>query len=131
MASILLIDDDDSIRLMASELLKSAGYTVDTAGNGQEGLNIYEKNFYDLVITDIVMPDMSGLELIVLLSKARLRSRIIAMSGGSLFSMPVYLPVAKELGVERILAKPIEAAVLLRTVADVLAIPVLQREEKA
>jgi sigma-B regulation protein RsbU (phosphoserine phosphatase) len=129
-ASILLIEDDEPVRASTAALLRLAGYSVETAEDGKTGLTIYQANRHDLVITDILMPDMDGLELIGRLNKMDSGPRVIAISGDSIKSIPVYLPVAKHLGVERILAKPIEAGVLLRTVADVLAEPALPRNKK-
>jgi len=123
MALILLIDDDKNLQLLTAELLRSAGHTVDTADDGKPGIALYKARLHDLVITDIVMPDMDGLELIDELRQTEPRPRIIAMSGGHRFSQPVYLPTAKRLGAERILAKPVQPDVFLRTVADVLAEP--------
>lgn len=130
MAFILLIDDDEDIRITTGELLRAAGHTVETSDDGKMGLKAYQAGLHGLVITDIAMPDMDGLELIGLLKKEEPAPRVIAMSGGSSFSVPVYLPVAKHLGVERILSKPIEPGVLVRTVADVLAEPALARDKK-
>jgi CheY-like chemotaxis protein len=123
MASILLIDDDKNLRVLTSDLLRRGGHAVDTASDGKEGLELYKSGQYDLVITDIVMPDMNGLQLIEQLTKTNPRPRVIAMSGGSQFSQSSFLPMAKGLGVERILAKPVLPGVLLRTVADVLTKP--------
>lgn len=123
MASILLIDDDNSLRVMTSQLLKAGGHCVDTAGDGKAGLELYKSGRYDLVITDIVMPDMNGLQLIEQLAKMTPRPRVIAFSGGSQFSQSIFLPFAKDMGVERILAKPVMPGVLLSTVTDVLNQP--------
>jgi CheY-like chemotaxis protein len=123
MATILLIDDDEDVRNMTAELLLSAGHAVDTADDGKTGLALYKTKQYDLVITDIVMGAMDGLQLIDQLRQTDPRPRVIAISGGHQFSRPVYLPTAKRLGAERILAKPIMPDVLLQTVADVLAEP--------
>ena len=123
MASILLIDDDEILRNMTAMLLLSAGHTVDTANNGNAGLALYKSRLHDLVITDIMMPEMNGLQLIEQLSYTTPRPRVIAFSGGSQLSQSSFLPLAKDLGVERILAKPVMPGVLLRTVADVLTKP--------
>ena len=113
MASILLIDDDEDLRIMTAELLRSAGHTVDTADDGKPGIALYKTRLHDLVITDIVMPNMDGLKLIDELRQTEPRPRVIAMSGGHRFSRPIYLPTAKRLGAERILAKPIMPNVFL------------------
>ena len=123
MASILLIDDDENLRLVAAEVLRADGHTVDTANDGKSGLELYKAWLPDLVITDIVMADMDGLQLIEELRKLTPRPRIIAMSGDAKLSVPVYLPLAKGLGVDRILAKPFQPGVFRQTVSDVLAKP--------
>jgi CheY-like chemotaxis protein len=123
MASILLIDDDKILRVMTTELLRAGGHAVDTANDGNAGLELYKSGQYDLVITDIMMPEMNGLQLIEQLSYTTPRPRVIAFSGGSQLSQSSFLPLAKDLGVERILAKPVMPGVLLRTVADVLTKP--------
>jgi len=99
-------------------LLRGEGYTVDSAGDAKTGLALYRARQHDLVITDILMPNMNGLALIKCLGYEAPRPRVIAVSGDSRLSMPVLLPAAKELGAVRMLAKPIQAGVLLRTVAD-------------
>lgn len=123
MASILLIDDDESLRNTIAEVLRRAGYTVDTAPDGKPGLALYRAALHDLIITDIVMPELEGLELMEALRRASPRPRVIAMSGDSKFSESIYLPVAEKLGAHRTLLKPIHPDALLRTVAEVLAEP--------
>jgi len=68
--SILLIDDDDSLRRVMEFNLTEAGYKVQTAANGEEGLTLFEKDSFDAVITDITMPGMSGMEVL-----AKIRER--------------------------------------------------------
>src|SRR5271157_6557663 len=94
-ASILLIDDDDDLRTLFAGVLRSAGYTVDTASDGKTGLALYSTGLHELVITDIVMPDMDGLELLEALRQNQPRPRVIAMSGGSKLSVPLYLSTAR------------------------------------
>jgi CheY-like chemotaxis protein len=123
MGSILIVDDDENLRIMTADLLRAAGHSVDAAEDARAGLALYSVVRHDLVITDILMPDMDGLELIEALRKTEPRPRVIALSGGSKYSEPLLLPAAKRLGAERILAKPVLPDVLLSTVADVLAMP--------
>jgi CheY-like chemotaxis protein len=123
MARILIIDDNEDLCFMTAELLRSAGHTVDTADVAKAGLEACKAGVYDLVITDIVMPEMDGLELIEELRHTAPRPRVIAISGASKLSESLYLPVAKRLGAERILAKPLRPDILLQTVADVLSKP--------
>jgi CheY-like chemotaxis protein len=122
-ASILLIDDDTALRTVTAEILGQAGYTVDEAPDGKSALALYEAGLHDLVITDIAMPDMDGLELIMSLSRLDPAPRLIAISGDSQFSESLYLPTARQLGVQGTLAKPIRSEMLLETVARVLGAP--------
>ena len=95
---------------MTAEILRQAGHTVNDAPDGRTGLALYHVGGHDLIITDIVMPDMEGLELTMGLRQATPRPRVIEISGNSQFSEPLYLPAARLLGVQRALAKPIRAA---------------------
>ena len=123
MASILLIDDDRDFCNVTADILRQAGHNVNTAPGGKTGLALYHARRHDLIITDIVMPDMEGLELITGLRHAAPRPRVIAISGDSKFSESVYLRAARQLGAQRALAKPIRPDVLLQTVGEVLAEP--------
>ncbi|HSA78891.1 MAG TPA: response regulator, partial [Nitrospirota bacterium] len=69
-ASILLIDDDDSLRRVMEFNLTEAGYKVQTASSGEEGLALFARSLFDAVITDITMPGMSGMEVL-----AKIRER--------------------------------------------------------
>lgn len=123
MACILLIDDDEAVRDVTAEILRQAGHTVDTAPDGNAGLTLHRAEQHDLIITDMMMPDMDGLELIMALRHTEPRPRIIAISGGYQFSESLFLPVAQRLGVQRAMAKPIRADELLQAVVEVLAKP--------
>lgn len=123
MASILLIDDDEALRNVTAEILIQAGHVVDDAPDGRSGLELYRMRHSDIVITDIAMPDMDGLELIMALSRETPRPIIIAVSGDSQMSESVFLPTARRLGVNATMGKPIRAEMLLQTVARLLAGP--------
>ena len=82
MARILVIDDDDRIRGMVLEMLSESGHEVGEASNGQEGLDQFRQTPTDLVITDILMPEKDGLEIIQILKKENPEVKIIAVSGG-------------------------------------------------
>lgn len=121
MASVLLIDDDEALRNVTVEILKEAGHVVDDAPDGRSGLELFRTGRHELVITDIAMPDMDGIELIIDLTRATPKPQIIAISGDSQFSTSVYLPTAKQLGVHSTLTKPIRAAELLAAIEAALA----------
>jgi len=69
MLQILIIDDEDAIRNFLRRMLERAGYEVFEASNGDIGVNLYRKELPDLVITDIVMPEKDGLEVITELKR--------------------------------------------------------------
>jgi CheY-like chemotaxis protein len=131
MAAILLIDDSKVFRLVTARILRLDGHIVDTAEDGKAGLELYRQGAYDLIITDLVMPEMNGLALIAGLRHEEHPPRIIAMSGDSGLSQSDLLPEAKLLGAQRILLKPTLPSVLLETVADVLAQPAPLAEPRA
>ena len=81
MGKILIIDDEPYILLMLKKMLEKAGYEVDLAANGQKGMELFEKNKTDLVITDIIMPDKEGIETIIELRSAFPNVKIISISG--------------------------------------------------
>ena len=102
-------------------MLSDAGYTVTTASGGVEALKLIHNNPFDLVITDLIMPDKEGLEIIMALCRHTPRPKIIAMSGGGRIDAKEYLAPARLLGAQRTLAKPFSNAELLEAVAQVLA----------
>jgi DNA-binding response OmpR family regulator len=120
MARILLVDDDDQLRTMLCEVLTRAGYEVQEASNGKLAIELYRTNPTDLVITDLVMPEKEGLEMIVELKRLSSEVKIIAMSGGGRGGAQDYLTMAKALGAQRVLAKPFSHAEILEAVNQAL-----------
>ncbi|MBU6434381.1 MAG: response regulator [Nitrospirae bacterium] len=119
MATILVIDDQEPIRALLHRALEGAGHEVLEASNGRIGLELYRKRSADLIITDIVMPEMDGLELMLELTRNFLNVKVIAMSGGIESEEP--LNVAKLLGARQTFRKPLEMDKLLSAVRDELA----------
>ena len=115
MATILLIDDDASIRMVFQVALEQAGYHVLTAENGKHGLRLLEHQAVDLIIVDIFMPEMDGLELIPLIRKTRPATKMIAISGKS--GVMDCLDAAKQLGAHDTLMKPFSRQELLDAVS--------------
>jgi CheY-like chemotaxis protein len=105
MASILVIDDEPNIRTLLRAILESDGHTVIEATNGREGVTLYRQQPVDLVITDIHMPELNGLDLILELTREFLNVKVIAISGeqGEATSS---LHMAKLLGARQVLHKP-------------------------
>lgn len=108
MVRILLVDDDDALRAVLRRALERAGYMVFEAFDGRAALRVIAEGPVALVITDLVMPDMEGLELIRSLRCSHPTLPVIVISGGTRPGMEDYLPVAKLLGVASILTKPFE-----------------------
>lgn len=118
MATILLIDDEDQARTLFQVALEGAGYRVLTAENGKHGLRLLQHQEADLILVDIFMPEMDGLEVIRLLRTSRPAIKIIAISGGS--GERDYLDTAKYLGANDTLKKPFSLQELLQAVATQL-----------
>lgn len=121
MAHILIIDDDDLFRSMLRDTLQVLGHSVTEAANGREGLERLQERPPDLVMTDIIMPDMEGIETIIGLRRSHPRLPVIAMSGGGRGSANDYLQVAQQLGATRVLAKPFSTEELQAAIAAVPA----------
>ena len=120
MERILIIDDEPHILLMVKKMLERAGYEVDLASNGSEGLRLFNKLRSGLVITDIIMPEKEGLETIREMKRISSDLKIIAMSGGGLNKPDGYLKGAKKLGAACTLTKPIDREEMLRAVKETL-----------
>jgi CheY-like chemotaxis protein len=117
MANILVIDDELPMRRLLVRLLTRAGHTVHAAEDGQLGLALFHKVEPELVITDIVMPEMEGIETIRELRRNGPAVPILAISGGA---TPLYLHAAAELGATAALPKPFATDALLSTVNELL-----------
>jgi DNA-binding response OmpR family regulator len=120
MARILLIDDDDLVRAMLSQTLAHFGHVVIEARDGKEGMTLFAASGADLVITDLVMPEKEGLEVVMELLAGGNPPRIIAMSGGGRRDPTNYLTLAKHLGAAAILSKPFSSEVLMAAVNGLL-----------
>jgi CheY-like chemotaxis protein len=120
MAKILVFDDEPSILLMIKKMLEKAGHEVDIALNGREGMELFEKNKPDLLITDIIMPEKEGLETILELRKKYPELKIIAISGGGRIGPEGYLPSAKRLGADMVFQKPLVQKEFMQAVSILL-----------
>ena len=122
MARILVIDDDVEICTLAKRLLVLDGHEVDTAEDGVAGLKLTRINQYDLVITDVVMPEQDGIGVVAELKRLQPHIRIIVMTGGGAkFSISELLNITKFMKADRGLAKPLDFEMLLETVRELLA----------
>ena len=120
MASILIIDDDKSNLSFLKERLVCEGFNVLTAINGKQGMNLFNDNKVDLVITDIIMPDKDGFAIIVALKRICPDIKIISMSGGGRGQRWYYLETAKHFGTRYTFEKPFKTSDLLEAVYELL-----------
>ncbi|HXA13898.1 MAG TPA: response regulator [Opitutaceae bacterium] len=120
MARILLIDDDNSVRTILGLALADLGHTVIEARNGKEGLELFRNAKADLVITDIVMPEKEGFEVLMKLTKKHPSVKIIAMSGGGRHNAKNYLQTARLMGAAKVLEKPFSNEVLVAAINELL-----------
>src|SRR5713101_8107640 len=114
MASILIIDDEEGIRALLRTILVAAGHEVTEAANGCQGLELYLHRPTDLIITDIAMPELNGLDMILELTRQFLDAKVIAISGVG--EETNVLDVAKLLGARRTFRKPFSMPQLLDAV---------------
>ena len=120
MARILVIDDDPQISALLKRALSGNSHYVQTASDGREGLRLLGESPFDIVITDILMPEVDGFEVIMAIKDMPLHPRIIAISGGSAgIPQDGLMMVAKAMGVHRILLKPFSIDELI----DAVGIP--------
>lgn len=113
---ILVVDDDTNVREAIVRILKRAGYTVHKGTNGREGLEILASTECDMLITDIIMPEMEGIEVIGTVRQQYPHIKIIAMSGGGRSKNTDFLKIAKQIGACDTIYKPTTATALLETV---------------
>lgn len=119
MNRILLVDDNLMVRKIIKNIFKNEKYEIEEAEDGEEGLERLKKSKFDLVITDILMPKMEGLELIMHIKRDFPEVKIIAISGGK----PYYLYMAKKLGTEKVFTKPLNLFELLNAVKNIIQFP--------
>ena len=120
MRRVLIIEDDSFVQNMLKQTFERAGYVVETAANGRIGIQLYTTNPHDVVITDLIMPEMEGIETISSLRKGNPNVKVIAISGGGRNSPDDYLHMASKLGASRTFTKPVDRNALLEAVAELL-----------
>lgn len=121
MAKILIIDDMFGVRHSLSAALKLEGHEVVEAGDGAEGISCLESDCFDLLITDILMPEKDGSEVIMRARELHSRLPILAISGGgTAISVDKALEVA-EIHADAILKKPFDRSELIEIVNKILS----------
>jgi CheY-like chemotaxis protein len=120
MPKILVIDDDEQYRALVRRMLEGDEHRVWDASSAEEGYDIFLNEDPDLVITDILMPQTDGIELITRLRRTKPDLPIIAISGGGKCPAELYLSSSKYLGATRTLPKPFCRDELLRAIKESL-----------
>jgi DNA-binding response OmpR family regulator len=115
------MDDEEEIRSIIRRALTMAGHEVVEAGNGAEGTRLFEASPFDLVITDLLMPEKEGIETILELREDHPDLRILVVSGGMVGDRDGPLADAVSLGADAAVAKPFTVAELLEAVEGLLA----------
>ena len=121
MARILVIDDERLVRRTVRSALEAAGHEVLEASNGREALQIQATTRLDLVITDLMMPEKDGMEVLLALRRDAPGLKVIAMSGGGIYGQIEPLQAAEPLGAVASLQKPFTLDELRQTVERALA----------
>lgn len=126
MTCILIIDDDEAVRGATKILLDANGFDVVAVADGQSGINAIKDRRFDLVIIDLFMPGMSGLDTTKAILKNNPLMPIIVVSGfmfgGSSPDMPGFEAMAIEAGAKSVQYKPFRPKDLLRAIQDVLGV---------
>ncbi len=114
------MDDDREIAALMTEYLRRSGYAAESASDGERALKTLQRRPVALVVTDILMPQVDGYELIMKLRQSPHRPRIIATSGNPSKMGLDFLRSAQQLGADHILPKPYTPQKLLELVQEVL-----------
>lgn len=131
MSRILVIDDEPSVRRALRRILEKAGHDIEEAADGAAGIIACSAAVPDLIITDIIMPKMNGIDAITSIRQAHPAVRILAISGGGNFEPQAYKPeaittsaylaAAERSGADAVMTKPFDRAQLMEKIDALLA----------
>jgi DNA-binding NtrC family response regulator len=124
MKKILVIDDEEKIRNVISRYLQHDGYSVVAVADAKQAMQAVQDHFFHLVITDILLPEKNGIELIADLDKEVPGLKFIAISGGGHIPADLYLESARSQGAAVSLTKPFDRSDLLDAVESLIGEPV-------
>ncbi|OHC76111.1 MAG: hypothetical protein A3G18_05680 [Rhodospirillales bacterium RIFCSPLOWO2_12_FULL_58_28] len=116
MTHVLVIDDEEMVRKTIKMILEKVGFEVSLAGNGKQGMEMVVSRPPELIITDMIMPEMDGVETTMEIRSKYPDIKIVAISGGGRVHNLDFLKYAKEMGAHAILPKPFTKEELLGAV---------------
>ncbi len=120
MKKILLVDDEEAIRTMVRAVLNTDTRSFSEASNGDEAQALLGAESFDLVISDVIMPDCDGIELVMAIRRKFPRIPVVVMSGGGRVNASLYLDLAEKLGALSVFEKPFNTTELRRAVSRIL-----------
>jgi CheY-like chemotaxis protein len=118
---ILVVDDNDDVRELVCRMLEQDGFQAVPARGGREALENIAQHPPDLIITDVVMPEVDGFEVLLKLRTLVPQAPTLVISGGGRVGPEIYLETAKRLGARAVLQKPFTRAEMLSAVHQVLS----------
>jgi len=128
MTRVIIIDDEEDIRIVLKEIFVRAGFDVGVASDGSEGLNLVRETGADLVITDIIMPGIDGVQTAYDIRMEFPNTKIIVMSGGgntgpleyepAAIATTSYLASAEAVGADLTITKPFDREELINAVRE-------------
>ena len=130
MAAIIIVDDDPTVRAIAVEFLRDGHHAIVEAADGHEALRILQAAPIDLMVLDMLMPRKDGLETLMEARQLHPDVRILAISSGGSMDANYLLAVARTLGADAVLSKPLTAA-RFRQAVDALLTPASTSRDQA
>jgi CheY-like chemotaxis protein len=123
MADILLAEDNQVLRELLSEALTAAGHQVAQAGDGRAAINLLHQRNFAAVVTDMLMPDADGAEVLAALRGRQPKPWLVVISGGGSIDALHYLEMARVFGADEVLQKPFPPSQLIALLSRLLAQP--------
>ncbi|HXZ00593.1 MAG TPA: response regulator [Stellaceae bacterium] len=121
--SVLVVDDSKTLCRSLGTLLSEAGYSAATARSGEEGLRLWQEIQPELVITDVMMPERDGIEMIMDIRRHRPQAKILAMTAFRHSGTVDFADMLRRLGADDVLIKPFAPEVLLTKVDRLISLP--------